>query len=232
MGLDGQDRRRTAASSSPANRFSSPGTCSGIRSKARRTSSTAPDALVVFGRPPGYRGSYKQWDEDEHCARRSCSRCCRRATPTRSWTKSSASTTVTGSRSTTSSTRTRNHDRRLSSVGRIGSSPVCGMDGYVSPRLKIRFEANERIDPVSHRTAAHSRPARSMLRRSQRNCRKLRPRSRNNGTGPSRSGIGRTQQKPSGTRKSRRRNNSRPSSANSASTRTRCCGRRGRRLIL
>jgi len=23
----------------------------------------APDALVVFGRPPGYRGSYKQWEE-------------------------------------------------------------------------------------------------------------------------------------------------------------------------
>ncbi len=25
----------------------------------------APDALVVFGRPPGYRGSYKQWVEDD-----------------------------------------------------------------------------------------------------------------------------------------------------------------------
>jgi Uma2 family endonuclease len=25
---------------------------------------TAPDALVVFGRPKGYRGSYKQWDEE------------------------------------------------------------------------------------------------------------------------------------------------------------------------
>jgi Uma2 family endonuclease len=24
---------------------------------------TAPDVLVVFGRPPGYRGSYKQWEE-------------------------------------------------------------------------------------------------------------------------------------------------------------------------
>src|SRR5436305_5720778 len=24
---------------------------------------TAPDALVAFGRPPGYRGSYKQWEE-------------------------------------------------------------------------------------------------------------------------------------------------------------------------
>ena len=24
---------------------------------------TAPDAMVVFGRPPGYRGSYKQWEE-------------------------------------------------------------------------------------------------------------------------------------------------------------------------
>ena len=26
--------------------------------------STAPDAMVVFGRPKGYRGSYKQWEED------------------------------------------------------------------------------------------------------------------------------------------------------------------------
>lgn len=25
---------------------------------------TAPDVLVVFGRPPGYRGSYRQWQED------------------------------------------------------------------------------------------------------------------------------------------------------------------------
>ena len=25
---------------------------------------TAPDAMVVFGRPPGYRGSYRQWQED------------------------------------------------------------------------------------------------------------------------------------------------------------------------
>src|SRR5580698_433385 len=25
---------------------------------------TAPDALVAFGRPKGYRGSYKQWEED------------------------------------------------------------------------------------------------------------------------------------------------------------------------
>ena len=24
---------------------------------------SAPDAMVVFGRPKGYRGSYKQWDE-------------------------------------------------------------------------------------------------------------------------------------------------------------------------
>lgn len=28
------------------------------------TISAAPDALVVFGRPPGYRGSYLQWKED------------------------------------------------------------------------------------------------------------------------------------------------------------------------
>ncbi len=27
---------------------------------------TAPDVLVAFGRPPGHRGSYKQWEEDHH----------------------------------------------------------------------------------------------------------------------------------------------------------------------
>ncbi|HEX3147212.1 MAG TPA: Uma2 family endonuclease [Gemmataceae bacterium] len=26
---------------------------------------SAPDALIAFGRPPGYRGSYKQWEEDD-----------------------------------------------------------------------------------------------------------------------------------------------------------------------
>ena len=32
--------------------------------EGKPTIRTAPDALVVFGRPKGYRGSYKQWEED------------------------------------------------------------------------------------------------------------------------------------------------------------------------
>ena len=39
-----------------------PETCSGIRWKATLIRS-APDTMVVFGRPKGYRGSYKQWEE-------------------------------------------------------------------------------------------------------------------------------------------------------------------------
>src|SRR5438477_4860255 len=31
---------------------------------------TAPDAMVVFGRPKGYRGSYKQWEFEEREAER------------------------------------------------------------------------------------------------------------------------------------------------------------------
>src|SRR5271156_6328246 len=31
--------------------------------KGRNDICCAPDALVVFGRPKGYRGSYKQWEE-------------------------------------------------------------------------------------------------------------------------------------------------------------------------
>jgi Uma2 family endonuclease len=32
--------------------------------EGRRDMCRAPDAMVVFGRPKGYRGSYKQWEED------------------------------------------------------------------------------------------------------------------------------------------------------------------------
>ncbi|MFL5245152.1 MAG: Uma2 family endonuclease [Gemmataceae bacterium] len=32
--------------------------------KGDNTVRTAPDAMVVFGRPKGYRGSYKQWEEE------------------------------------------------------------------------------------------------------------------------------------------------------------------------
>lgn len=32
--------------------------------KGDRNTVIAPDAMVIFGRPPGYRGSYKQWEEE------------------------------------------------------------------------------------------------------------------------------------------------------------------------
>ena len=37
-------------------------TCSGIRWRGTGKFA-APDAMVVFGRPKGYRGSYRQWEE-------------------------------------------------------------------------------------------------------------------------------------------------------------------------
>ena len=38
-------------------------TCSGIRSRGSEDRH-APDTMVVFGRPKGYRGSYRQWEEE------------------------------------------------------------------------------------------------------------------------------------------------------------------------
>ncbi|HEV3384174.1 MAG TPA: Uma2 family endonuclease [Gemmata sp.] len=35
-----------------------------VKHKQEKATSQAPDAMIVFGRPPGYRGSYKQWEEE------------------------------------------------------------------------------------------------------------------------------------------------------------------------
>ena len=45
--------------------FSSLETCSGMPWKGNRKIRSAPDALTAFGRPKGYRGSYKQWEEGD-----------------------------------------------------------------------------------------------------------------------------------------------------------------------
>ena len=43
--------------------FSLPEISSGIPSKGKTKIRTAPDVMVAFGRPKGYRGSYMQWEE-------------------------------------------------------------------------------------------------------------------------------------------------------------------------
>ncbi len=73
----------------------------------------APDALVVFGRPPGYRGSYKQWEEGG-IAPQVVFEVLSPNKPTTSWKPSWTSTSDTESRSITSSTPTRSSTRRSS----------------------------------------------------------------------------------------------------------------------
>ncbi len=101
---------------------------------------TAPDALVAFGRPPGYRGSYKQWEEggiapqvvfevlspsntdDEMDRKREFYD---RHGVEEYYLIDPYQNIVSGFR---------RHDGRLIQVMK--------MDGYVSPRLGIRFERN------------------------------------------------------------------------------------------
>ena len=73
--------------------------------EGKPTIRSAPDAMVVFGRPKGDRGSYKQWEEGG-IAPRSSSRSSRPATVPERWNASSSSTSVMASRNTTSTTRT------------------------------------------------------------------------------------------------------------------------------
>jgi Uma2 family endonuclease len=103
----------------------------------------APDALVVFGRPPGYRGSYKQWEEDGIAPQ------------------------VVFEILSPSNTR-EEMDEKLRWYDRHGVEEyylidpyknqlqgwirrderlwsVCPMAGYVSPRLNIRFEVNGEV---------------------------------------------------------------------------------------
>ena len=72
----------------------------------------APDAMVVFGRPKGYRGSYKQWDEGGIAPQVVFEVLSPGNRPGRC-AASSSSTTGTESRSTTSTIPTRNDSERL-----------------------------------------------------------------------------------------------------------------------
>jgi Uma2 family endonuclease len=65
----------------------------------------APDAMVAFGRPKGYRGSYLQWKEDD-IPPRSSSRSSPPATATPRCWRNATSTRSSVSRSTTSTTPT------------------------------------------------------------------------------------------------------------------------------
>jgi hypothetical protein len=100
----------------------------------------APDALVAFGRPPGYRGSYKQWEE------------------------AGVAPQVVFEVLSPSNTRDEMREKRRwyekhgveeyylidpyrnkvygSVRTESGLEPVAPMDGFVSPRLGVRFEEN------------------------------------------------------------------------------------------
>ncbi|HYH63407.1 MAG TPA: Uma2 family endonuclease [Urbifossiella sp.] len=100
----------------------------------------APDALVAFGRPPGYRGSYKQWEESG-------------VAPQVVFEVLSPSNTLDEMRR-----KRRWYERHGVEEyyfinpyknlvhgyvrGELGFEPVDLMDGFVSPRLGIRFEHN------------------------------------------------------------------------------------------
>lgn len=66
---------------------------------------TAPDVIVAFGRPPGRRRSYREWDEDDVTPKSSW-RSSRPPTPPRCWPASSRGTSASASPSTGSSTPT------------------------------------------------------------------------------------------------------------------------------
>ena len=97
----------------------------------------APDVMVVFGRPPGHRGSYLQWREATFRPKWS-SRCSHPATPLPRCRASCTFTNGTGWR------RYYLYDPdngELSGWVRteLGLDEIPTMEGWVSPRLGIRF---------------------------------------------------------------------------------------------
>ena len=106
---------------------------------------SAPDAMVVFGRPKGNRGSYKQWEEGNIHLRRS-SRSSHPATAPERWNASFSSTNDMEWRSTIFTTL-------IAVILLVGGAndileEVPVMAGFQSPRLKIRFEPGEGPDDL------------------------------------------------------------------------------------
>ncbi len=105
---------------------------------------TAPDAMVAFGRPKGYRGSYKQWEEDGIAP------------------QVVFEVLSPGNRAADTIRKYRFYERYgveeyyiynpdngdLSGWrrGELGLEEIAEMNGYVSPRLGVRFEPGEGPD--------------------------------------------------------------------------------------
>ena len=111
-------------------------TCSGIPSRAARIS-TPRTCWSVFGRPKGDRGSYRQWEEGGVPLTVVFEVLSPGNTP--EMATSASSTRSTASRSTTSTTPTAT-PRGLRPPRRSVCARVRQGDGFVSPRLGIRFD--------------------------------------------------------------------------------------------
>ena len=102
--------------------------------------------MVVLGRPPGYRGSYKQWVEDNVAPQVVFEICVHPVTKPRRWSASSGSTKSTGLRSTTCTTPRAETWRAGGALqGELEEIPE--MAGLVGARsYEIRFEPGEGPD--------------------------------------------------------------------------------------
>ena len=101
---------------------------------------TAPDTMVAFGRPKGYRGSYKQWEEGG-IAPQVVFEILSPGNRAGKMRGSSSSTTGTGSRNTIV------YDPDTDELGGFlregdGLKLIPEMDGWSSPLLGIRFDGS------------------------------------------------------------------------------------------
>jgi hypothetical protein len=101
---------------------------------------SAPDAMVVFGRPPGYRGSYKQWEEGNvspHVVFEILS-------PSNTDEELDAKLDFYERFGVEEYYFIDPYEHKLIGYHRVGDRlrPVHRMNGFVSPRLGIKFEAN------------------------------------------------------------------------------------------
>lgn len=106
---------------------------------------TAPDAMVVFGRPKGYRGSYKQWEEEgipPHVVFEILS-------PRNRFGEMMRKFRFYDNRGVEEYYIYDPEDGSLSGWRREGSGrleEIADMQGYVSPRLGVRFEPGDGPD--------------------------------------------------------------------------------------
>ncbi len=117
--------------------------------QGHREINKAPDALVVFGRPKGPRGSYKQWEEGDiapHCVFEILSPC--------NTTKEMAEKLRFYNRYGVAEYYL--YDPHAGTLqgwrrSRLGLQPILQMNGWTSPRLGIRFESNQNRELILYR---------------------------------------------------------------------------------